>query len=209
MYSEPFRDNLTPTEVETSKSHEANVHSIRALEKRIKEGTGDIIELKRARNSLLNISARVPPEILPRRRIRLEPHPRKGWPTAPLASRWVTKGLLQPPLRLPPLVRGCISHPGTLGFWLRDWKKRHHYSGATPLDMVLDGGRCIPDVPFDESPQDAVSDRVMQDTIRQVYLTSNESDTLASIISALTPDGEDTQNDDIESIVWRTTVIPP
>ena len=75
--------------------------------------------------------------------------------------------------------------------------------------MVLDGGRCIPDVPFDESLQDAVSDRVMQDTIRQVYLTSNESDTLASIISALTPDGEDTQNDDIESIVWRTTVIPP
>ena len=43
---------------------EANIHSIKALEKQIEEGSGDIIKLKRARNSLLNISTRVPPEIL-------------------------------------------------------------------------------------------------------------------------------------------------
>ena len=41
-----------------------NAHSIQVLEKRIEEGTGDVIQLKRTRNSLLNISTRVPPEIL-------------------------------------------------------------------------------------------------------------------------------------------------
>ena len=39
-------------------------HSVRDLEKQIEEGTGDLIQLKRTRNSLLNISTRVPPEIL-------------------------------------------------------------------------------------------------------------------------------------------------
>jgi len=43
---------------------ETNIHLIQALEKRIKEGKGDIIKLKRDRNSLLNISTRLPPEIL-------------------------------------------------------------------------------------------------------------------------------------------------
>ena len=43
---------------------ETNAELIRALEERIEEGNGDTIELKRARNSLLNISTRVPPEIL-------------------------------------------------------------------------------------------------------------------------------------------------
>ena len=43
---------------------EVNMDSIRALEKQIEEGKGDSIELKRTRNSLLNITARVPPEIL-------------------------------------------------------------------------------------------------------------------------------------------------
>ena len=43
---------------------EINIESIKALERRVKEGSGDIIRLKRARNSLLNIFTRVPPEIL-------------------------------------------------------------------------------------------------------------------------------------------------
>jgi hypothetical protein len=43
---------------------EVNIDSIQALEKRIEEGKGDKIQLKRARNSWLNISTRVPPEIL-------------------------------------------------------------------------------------------------------------------------------------------------
>ena len=43
---------------------EINIDSILALEKQIEEGTGDVIRLKRTRNSLLNISMHVPPEIL-------------------------------------------------------------------------------------------------------------------------------------------------
>ena len=43
---------------------ETHEESIIALEGQIEEGNGDIIKLKRARNSLLNISTRVPPEIL-------------------------------------------------------------------------------------------------------------------------------------------------
>ena len=44
--------------------HEINIDRIRNLEKEIEGGVGDIIELKRARNSLLNISVIIPPEIL-------------------------------------------------------------------------------------------------------------------------------------------------
>jgi len=43
---------------------EINIDSILALEKQIEEGLGDVIQLKRSRNSLLNISTRVPPELL-------------------------------------------------------------------------------------------------------------------------------------------------
>jgi len=43
---------------------EINVDRIRDLEKQIEEGAGDIITLKRVRNSLLNVSTIVPPEIL-------------------------------------------------------------------------------------------------------------------------------------------------
>ena len=43
---------------------EINIDSILVLEKRIEEGLGDVVQLKRTRNSLLNIYTRVPPELL-------------------------------------------------------------------------------------------------------------------------------------------------
>ena len=43
---------------------EINIDSMLAWEKQIEEGIGDVTRLKRARNSLLNISTRIPPEIL-------------------------------------------------------------------------------------------------------------------------------------------------
>ena len=44
----------------------------------------------------------------------------------------------------------------------------------------------------------------MQDSIRQVHLQSNDSNLLTAVILLLTPDGEGTRNENIESIVWRT-----
>jgi hypothetical protein len=44
--------------------HEINVDSIRDLEEQIEGDAGDIIQLKRTRNSSFNISTHVPPEIL-------------------------------------------------------------------------------------------------------------------------------------------------
>jgi hypothetical protein len=49
---------------QTAMDREANLDSIRALEKQIQEHERTIIQLKRARNSLLNVSTLLPPEVL-------------------------------------------------------------------------------------------------------------------------------------------------
>ena len=183
---------------------EARIHSIRALEKRIEEGKGDITKLKRARNSLLNVSARVPPEILGE--IFAWSLVRKG------DFDGLRKGSYNFLLVCHHWFEVASRTPELWSFWgntLRDWNKRHHHARA-PLDLVLDGGRCGPDATFDESLRDVVRGHVMQDTIRQVHLTtSGDGPALAPIILSLTPDhDEGVQNDNIESIVWRNWGTP-
>ena len=151
---------------------EADVHLIGALEKQIEEGSGDIIKLKRTRNSVLNISTRVPPEIL-------------GYIFAWSLARnagfdRLRKGSYNFLLVCHHWFEIASRTPELWVFWgntLGDWKKRYHRSGAAPLDLVLDEDRLDRDewdinVIFDGPLQDAVRDHVMQDTIRQVHLRS-------------------------------------
>jgi len=187
-------------ESNASMGPEANIDAIRALERRIEEGKGDIIKLKRDRNSLLNISTRVPPEILGGILV---------WSLC-RENSWCYEGLQEGSYNFLLVCHHWFevaSHtPELWSFWgstLQDWKKRHHRSGSTPLDLVLNGDISDPDVFFDEFLQGAVKSRVMQDTIRKVHLLSSDGGTLARIIASLTPDDGGGQNENIESIVWE------
>ena len=170
---------------------EANIHSIQALEKQIKEGKGDTINLKRIRNSLLNISTRVPPEIF-------------GYVFVCSLVRKASSRSAFEGLRMGSYNFLLVCHhwfkvasriPELWSFWgnnLQDWKKRYYCSSSTtPLDLVLDGDEYYPDGIFDESLQYAVKSRVIQDTIRQVHLSPNDSRILTSIILSLTPDNDE------------------
>ena len=191
---------------------EVNIDSIRALEKQIEEGDGDIIELKRARNSLLNISTRVPPEILGyifgRNLVREADHSLES----PLQFAGLQKGSYNFLLVCHHWFEVASRTPELWSFWgntLQDWKKRHDRPGTGPFDLVLNGEVSDPAVLCDESLQKAIRCHVMQNTIRQVHLRSDDCDTLTSIISSLTPDDEGGQNENIGSIVWLNWAVPP
>ena len=201
MYVDAFRGIIQHLyEPDASMGPEASIDLIRALEERIEGGEGDVIKLKRDRNSLLNISTRIPPEILGH----------IFYQNLVRESDWSFEGLQKGSYNFLLVCHHWFEiasrTPELWSFWgntLQDWKKRYHRSRATPLDLVLDEDESDPDVLFDETLQNAVRSRVMQDTIRQIHLRSNCHDTLTltSIISSLTPDGEGGQNENIESIV--------
>jgi len=192
--------------------HETNIHSIRALERRIEGGQGDIIQLKRARNSLLNISTCTPPEVLGRifawslaRDAYRPPHSRDfgGLQRGSYNFLLVCHHWFEVASRTPELW----------SFWgntMQDWKKRHHRSSATPLNLVLYGEISDARVLFDESIQDAVRSRVTRGSIRQVHLKSGDGGTLTSVISSLTPGDKGCRNENIKSIVlgsWGFTSV--
>ena len=183
---------------------EANIDLISVLERRIEEGNGDVVTLKRDRNSLLNISKFTIPEILGCIIVwclarEANPFRYRGFDGLQKGSHnfvLVCRYWFEVASRTPEVW-------GFRGNTLQDWKKLHHRSRATPLDLVLNGAECDPGVHFDGSLQYAVKSRAMQDTIRRAHLRSDKSQTLASIISALTPDSGGGRGEHIESIIWH------
>jgi len=179
---------------------EINIDSIRDLERQIEEGSGDIIQLKRARNSLLNISVRVPPEIL----------------GSIFRCNVVPSGLYA---KLARLQKGSYnfllvchhwfevaSQTSELwSFWgstLKQWSRRYERSGTgASIDLVLSGPPVRnSNVLFDRPLRDALRDRAARDTIRSIQLRVYQPSFLASILSSLTPDDEGVRCSSIELI---------
>ena len=180
---------------------EINIDRIHDLEKQIEESAGDTIELKRARNSLLNISVIVPPEILGSV-FRWNVTPENGLP--PLNG--FRKGTYNFLLVCHHWFEIASHTPELWSYWgntLGKWWRRHKRSGTTPVDLVLGGHRPTDwKKPFSSPLRDVVRDRAAYDGIRSLHLRGGRP-LLTSIISALIPDDEDVRCSSIESITLR------
>ena len=174
-------------------SGEINVDSIRALDEKIKEHERVLIELKRARNSLLNVS-KLPPEVLGSI-LRWNVTPKDDFGGLEEGSHnfllvchhWFE----------------VASHtPELWSFWgntLEDWSRWCRHPGSAPLDLVLDveGEDCFIDDPLPNTLQD----RATQDTIRRIHLRTEDSGLLNNIISPLTPTCKGVQSSSVVSFI--------
>ena len=176
---------------------EINLDSILALEKQIEEQCDEghektIIQLKRTRNSLLNVSTLLPPEIL--------------------GSIFSWNVILDGAFGGLP----CRSHnfllvchhwfevasrtPELWSFWgnsARDWEHRYARCRTAPLDLVLEMG-APPHQPSDQL-LDALQDRAARDTIRRIHLCSAEAGLLEPVLSAIVTQGEGVRSSSVES----------
>jgi len=182
--------------------HEINIDFIRDLEKQIEEGTGDLIQLKRTRNSLLNVSTRVPPEILGSI-FRWNVIPDGGFQDA----GGLPKGSYNFLLVCHHWFEVASLTPELWSFWgntLKQWSRRYRCSETAPVDLVLRIYFSMDlSASFNGLLQDAIRDRVARGTIRSVHFQNMDSTLMESILSLLTPNGEGIQSSSIESISLR------
>ena len=161
------------------------------MEEQIKEHEMAIMRLKRARNSLLNVS-RLPPEVLGdifRRNVVLKGTLRgfeeESHNFLLVCYYWSEVALGTPQL---------------WGFWgreLQDWKRWHLRYPTVPLDLVLNGGWYKA---LNDSLRKSLQDRAAQDKIRQIHLISQNPNLLDSIISPMATDCEGVRPCSVESI---------
>ncbi|KAF9786295.1 hypothetical protein BJ322DRAFT_780163 [Thelephora terrestris] len=157
---------------------EANIESIRALEEQIREHETAIIKLKRARNSLLNVS-KLPPEILgdifclnATIKDEFELRETRSHNFLLACHYW---------------YEVALRTPDVWSYWgddVEEWAKRHLQHTTAPLDLVLSSGeleRCT----LDDSLRNALQDRAMQDTIRWIHLGAENSVILNAVLSSL------------------------
>ena len=171
---------------------EINLDSIRALESQIEEHEKTIIRLKRARNSLLNVSTLLPPEILGKI---------FHWNAIPDGDfGWLSKGSYDFLLVCHHWFEVASRTPGLWSFWgnsVRDWAHRHARHRTAPLDLVLTQPS---DRELDDELRDALQDRAARDTVRRVYLGGDMApEILNSVISSIVVKGEEPRSSSLES----------
>jgi len=181
---------------------EINIDSILVLEKRIEEGLGDLIQLKRARNSLLNISTLMPPELLGQVFC---------WNVVPIGDYGdIRKGSYNFLLVCHYWYKVASGTTELWTYWgnsLKQWSRRYQRSGTAPLDLVLRtrpvGGNNP--TPFDGPLRDALRDRAACGSVRSVRLQGSDVDLLQSIVSSLTPNGEGVRDSSVDSLILEYT----
>jgi hypothetical protein len=176
---------------------ERNLDSIRELEKQIQEQERALTQLKRARNSLLNVSTLLPPEVLGNifRWNVIPDGDFGGLPKASYNFLLVCYHWFQ--------VASCT--PGLWSFWgnsIQDWAHRHVRCRTAPLDLALIGWASDR---LDDTLRGALQDRAAQDTIRRVHLKGGSAELLNSIISCIITEGEEARSNNMESFMLRNT----
>ena len=181
---------------------EVNEGYIHDLERKIEEGMGDVIQLKRARNLALNISVRIPPEILgcifccsvsrKRDHHHHSMRPQGGsYNFVLVCHHWFE----------------VASHTAELwSYWgdtLEQWLRWSKYPGTHPVDLTLNGYKYAGPLPtlFNQTLQSLwgpLRERAGRDAIRSINFRADVSTT--AILSALTLDDEGVQCSSVESI---------
>ena len=186
------------------------MESTRTLGRQRVEGKGDAITLGRARDSFLNISMCLSPEILGYIFKFSITQKRSDLSFIDTTFNGLERGSYNFLFVCRRWYDVAINTPELWSFWgntLRDWDKMCRRNKAAAVDLVLNrdpSGPGVLSIPL----RGELRDRIARDEIRRIHLRSDDYDLLGSILSSLTPDGEGVQEKCIESIIFHTEVIP-